>query len=96
MTRLVWKVAGCLSIPVCGLVHPGWNTVASAGESQAVRSDALVGVWGTEQVFGPAVRGQLTIDARSAEWRARIAGFDLPIRRDRDAMTFYLPDGAGE
>jgi CubicO group peptidase (beta-lactamase class C family) len=96
MTRFVWKVAVCFIILVCSLLHSGWNTIASTSESQAVRPDALAGVWGSDQMFGPAVRGQLTIDARAAEWHARIAGFDVPIRRERDAIAFSLPDAAGE
>src|SRR5580700_6907252 len=96
MAELVWNITGCFIILVCGLGHSGRTTPAPAVESQALRPDSLVGVWGSEQVFGPAVRGQLTIDARSAEWHARIAGFDVPIRRDRDAMAFSLPDAAGE
>lgn len=56
----------------------------------------LVGLWGTEQSFGPLVRGTLTIDGRQPQWRARIAGFDVPTDRNLDRVSFSLPDGAGE
>jgi CubicO group peptidase (beta-lactamase class C family) len=56
----------------------------------------LVGLWGTEQSFGPLVRGTLTIDARQALWRAAIAGFEVPVKRDGNQLKFSLPSGAGE
>lgn len=56
----------------------------------------LLGVWGVESVFGPVVRGDLTIDARRTAWRAMIAGYEVPVRREKDAVTFSLPGDAGE
>lgn len=58
--------------------------------------DTLVGLWGAEETFGPLVRGELTIDARNSEWRARIAGFDVPVQRMADAVNFTLPGDTGE
>ena len=42
------------------------------------RGKPLVGLWGTEQSFGPLVRGTLTIDARQAQCRAAIGGLRFP------------------
>jgi hypothetical protein len=56
----------------------------------------LVGVWGTELNLGPLVRGRLLIDGRQAQWRAAIAGFNVPVQHTREAVTFFLPGGAGE
>jgi CubicO group peptidase (beta-lactamase class C family) len=56
----------------------------------------LVGLWGTEQSFGPLVRGTLTIDARQVQWRAAIAGFEVFVERNGDRLTFSLPNGVGE
>lgn len=56
----------------------------------------LVGLWGTEQSFGPLVRGTLTIDARRAQWSAAIAGFEVSVERNGDRLSFSLPNGAGE
>jgi hypothetical protein len=39
----------------------------------------LLGLWGSQQSFGPMVRGELTIDARNEEWRARIGGYEVPV-----------------
>lgn len=60
------------------------------------RDGALVGLWGTEQSFGPLVRGALTIDARQAEWRATIAGLKVSVQHQDHRLHFSLPDGAGE
>jgi CubicO group peptidase (beta-lactamase class C family) len=56
----------------------------------------LVGLWGTEQSFGPLARGTLTIDARQAQWRAAIAGFDVPVERDGNQLKFSLPNGVAD
>jgi CubicO group peptidase (beta-lactamase class C family) len=60
------------------------------------RNDVLVGVWGSEQSLGPLVHGALTIDGRGPQWRASIAGFDVPVQRTGRAIAIVLPDGLGE
>ncbi|MCP3097951.1 beta-lactamase family protein [Myxococcus sp. K15C18031901] len=57
--------------------------------------DALVGLWGSEQVLGPQVRGELTLIRREGTWRARIAGFDVPVRVEGQKVDFLLPGGQG-
>ncbi len=69
---------------------------ASSAAARDSSGDAIVGLWGNESAFGPAVRGELAIDASQPQWRAKIAGFDVTIQRDGDALTFVLPSGAGE
>ena len=94
MARLAVKLA-CLTL-ISGLGYFAWSTIALGAERPAPQSDSLVGVWGSENVFGPSVRGELVIDARRPEWRAKIAGYDVPIRRNRGAIAFSLQDNAGE
>lgn len=56
--------------------------LASSGvlcSQAATPGDRLAGLWGTEQSFGPLVRGTLTIDGRQGRWRAEIAGFEVFI-----------------
>ncbi|HKF59240.1 MAG TPA: serine hydrolase [Blastocatellia bacterium] len=60
------------------------------------RGKPLVGLWGTEQSFGPLVRGTLTIDARQAQCRAAIGGFEVSVKRNGDRLSFSLPNGVGE
>lgn len=59
-------------------------------------AEALPGLWGCEQVFGPAVRGELTIDGRGDVWRARVGGYETPVERAGREVRFKLPGGAGE
>jgi CubicO group peptidase (beta-lactamase class C family) len=94
MTRLSLALAACLF------------PLSAGGVPQAPASASLAGVWASENVFGPSVRGELTIDARRPEWQAKISGFDVPVRRDKlgagaqarrgDAIAFSLPGDAGE
>ncbi len=57
--------------------------------------DKLVGLWGSERVFGPQVAGTLTLDDRSGTWHAGIAGFDVAAVKDQDGIRFQLPGDAG-
>jgi CubicO group peptidase (beta-lactamase class C family) len=68
----------------------------SAAQESIDLSDRIVGIWASEQLFGPLVRGTLTIDARSSEWHARIAGFDVPIQQNGNEVRFSLPSERGE
>lgn len=56
----------------------------------------LAGLWSSEQLLGPVIRGELTIDARGSEWRAMIGGHSVPVRRGEGRVEFELPNGAGE
>lgn len=56
----------------------------------------LVGLWGSETVFGPLARGRLTLANRGAVWTARIAGYEVePVVRG-DSVRVTLPGGEGE
>ncbi len=55
----------------------------------------LSGVWGAERIFGPEVRGPLTIAKRGQEWIAAIAGRAVPARVEGDQVSFVLADGEG-
>jgi CubicO group peptidase (beta-lactamase class C family) len=81
-------VAGCFVGSALILLSPGL-----ASEESAAR---LVGLWGCERVFGPEVRGELTLVREGPRWHASIAGFEAPVRVDQDALTFELPGGRGK
>jgi CubicO group peptidase (beta-lactamase class C family) len=72
------------------------SSVVVVARAAAKGDQPLVGLWGTEQSFGPLVRGILTIDARQPQWRASIAGFQVFVHQSEGRVTFSLPDGAGE
>src|SRR2546423_4718967 len=54
------NLAACLTL-ISGLGCFAWSTVALGAETPAPQPDSLVGVWGSENVFGPFVRGELFI-----------------------------------
>ena len=58
--------------------------------------DKLLGLWGVEQTYGPAVRGELTLDSRGSMWLAQIAGFDAAVEQHEQQLRFALPGGRGE
>jgi len=58
--------------------------------------DELVGLWGSESLLGPLVKGELTVDGRMTQWRARIGGFDVPVRAADRTVSFTLPGQSGE
>ncbi|MFP2956292.1 serine hydrolase domain-containing protein [Myxococcus sp. 1LA] len=67
------------------------------GAAPAPREPAeqLVGIWGSERVLGPQVRGELTLVRAKGVWRARIAGFDVPAQVEGKAVSIELPGGQG-
>lgn len=71
-------------------------TLALAAAPKNELSDHLIGLWAVEQDLGPLVRGELIVDARRQEWRARIGGYDIPVERQGNDVSFRLPAEAGE
>lgn len=61
----------------------------------APADDKLVGLWGSERVFGPAAQGPLTLDGRGEDWQVELAGFKAPVRHAKGEISFILPGGAG-
>jgi CubicO group peptidase (beta-lactamase class C family) len=70
--------------------------LTTCGQAPGHAPQALAGLWGVELDLGPLVRGPLTLDGRGAQWRAQIAGFDVPVDRKDAAVSFTLPGDAGE
>ncbi len=95
MSKLATALAAAL-ILIAGVSYFIHGAAARVSAPQADESGALIGIWGSENVFGPQVRGELTLDASRQEWRAKISGFDVPVHRDKDAITFSLAKNAGE
>ncbi|HEV2111734.1 MAG TPA: serine hydrolase [Gammaproteobacteria bacterium] len=68
---------------------------SSTARADAPTADTLVGLWGSERVFGPAVAGSLTLDGRSEPWQASVAGFEARVQHDKDRVSFALPGKQG-
>jgi enterochelin esterase family protein len=56
----------------------------------------LVGRWSGERVFGPQVRGELTLVQQGPDWRTSIVGSKAPVHVDQEALSFVLPRGRAE
>lgn len=56
----------------------------------------LTGLWRAKKVFGPELRGPLTIVREGNTWRAEIAGRAASVRAEGERLAFELPanDGA--
>ncbi|QSQ13311.1 serine hydrolase domain-containing protein [Myxococcus landrumensis] len=77
-----------------------WATLGSAHAAAVVPpaplEEKLVGVWGSERVLGPEVRGELTLVRSANAWRARIAGYEVQARVEGKKVSILLPGGQGE
>src|SRR5439155_1224698 len=56
----------------------------------------IAGIWASEEVIPSAIHGVLIIDGQKLEWRATISKMSTPVQRNKDAVAFVLPNGAGE
>ena len=56
----------------------------------------LLGLWGSENLYGPQTRGTLVIDGRGETWQAKLTGFQVVVTRSGDALSFSLPGGQGQ
>src|SRR5215470_318324 len=83
--RILIRVIGCIF---------ALNLMAVA--QVTTKTESLVGLWGTEQILVPMVSGELTVDARSPDWRASIGGFTAAVKHNGDRVTFTLPGDQGE
>lgn len=72
------------------------SALAVGAQSPPAVDSAAVGLWWAEHMEGPAVRGELTVDVRGTEYRARVAGFDVPVTRNGNSVQFKLPGINGE
>ncbi|MBV9262733.1 MAG: beta-lactamase family protein [Candidatus Eremiobacteraeota bacterium] len=55
----------------------------------------VTGLWGATLDSGPYARGAASIDGRANEWRALIAGYDVPVTREGWRVQWSLPGDAG-
>jgi CubicO group peptidase (beta-lactamase class C family) len=92
LQRTIWSVVFLVAVAVGQT-----DSSRAAPEHVGVLADEkLVGLWGVEQMYGPLVRGELTIDGRSDEWRAHIAGCDAVVQHHGQEVSFILTGDRGE
>ena len=73
---------------VCGL-----SKMPASAQTSA---DALVGLWGAEEILGPEIRGELVFELREKQWHATIAGKEVLVQQHGDELQFTLPNSKGE
>ena len=56
----------------------------------------IVGLWGSESIFGPQVRGEISLHNYHGRWIASVGGFEITARAQHDTLSFTLPGGQGE
>jgi CubicO group peptidase (beta-lactamase class C family) len=84
--RVMIAAAGMMSATFCAMS-------AQTKAPQPTLFDP-VGIWGSEEDFGPRENGRLTIDART--WLAEIAGYEVPVSHNGQNIAFRLPNDRGE
>ena len=80
-------LAFILFLALCGTL---WSQTLNASDEK------FLGLWGAEQMYGPIVRGELTIDTREKEWHAYIGGFDAVVEHHEQQLRFRLAGDQGE
>jgi CubicO group peptidase (beta-lactamase class C family) len=58
-------------------------------------ADELEGLWKAKRWFGPFARGPLVILRTGTSYTAEIVGRTVPVRVDKDELSFDLPNGQG-
>jgi CubicO group peptidase (beta-lactamase class C family) len=56
----------------------------------------LAGVWESDRVFGPEVRGELSLERRASGWFASIGPYRVAAKETAGTIEFALPGGRGQ
>jgi len=59
------------------------------------QSDDLAGIWSSESVFGPKLRGELTIARKGSAWTATLAGVESAFQMAGNQIRFAFPHDLG-
>lgn len=68
---------------------------ASLTAQPAANEEPLVGLWGVELDYGPAVRGELRLRRHGSRWQASVAGVEQRFAARGREIRFTLPGGSG-
>ncbi len=90
--RLVLVGSFGLALAAC----VGAAAVPSGSPAQSpAADDALIGIWASRTVFGPALHGELTVAREASSWRATLAGAESTFQATGDGVRFAFPGGLG-
>ena len=96
MRRMIRTSGGVGFTVVCALLWaaPGQAQLPSRPVS-VVAGDDLVGLWGSETMLGPQVRGEVVLQRVGSAWSVRVGGFEMQGVPRGDSLTLTLPGGQG-
>ena len=72
------------------LVSIGLCTSPLAAQSRPASADRLVGLWSSDNTYGPALRGELTVSRQGGTWQAQLGSIaaTTPVRGDSVTLAF--------
>ncbi len=73
-----------------------FTTAQLHAQTQNGSVDELAGLWKAQRWFGPVARGPLVIRRAGASYIADIVGRTVPLRVERDELSFELPNNQGK
>lgn len=86
MTRLVVAALVALRLAI---------GVVPLGAQAPARSEQLIGIWASDNTFGPQLQGELTVSRDSGAWRANIASTEVAFRARGDSIRFEMTGNLG-
>jgi CubicO group peptidase (beta-lactamase class C family) len=86
-TTLLMLASACVTALV--------GSAQAQNTSPATDAD-LVGLWGSETLFGPQVRGEIVLVRAERRWTMRAGGFEASAESAGDTVRVALPGGQGE
>ena len=86
-------VAVALSLSTALAQAPSTSPPSTPAVSSSSGVEELAGLWKAKRWFGGFESARLIIERNGGAYTADLLGRTLPVRTERDALTFSLPDG---
>src|SRR6185295_2016002 len=71
------------------------TVLPACAAAPAASVDELAGLWKAKRRFGPDARGLLVIQRTGATYSAEMVGRIVPVRSEKDELSFDLPNEQG-
>src|SRR5687767_13532044 len=84
------------AVAALAILFFGFFTQPREAQTALDPATKLEGLWGAKLRYGPDIRGNLWIVQTGQGRLADFAGFSVPVRFDRQDVSFELPDGKGK
>jgi CubicO group peptidase (beta-lactamase class C family) len=67
----------------------------AAQTSPPASAERLVGIWGSDNNYGPLLRGELTVGRQNGSWQAQLGGIAVTTPARGDSITLAFPGKLG-